>query len=335
MGKPDLKSNDTRRWQQNPHLKTSIGYIETILDFLAKRDIRMYRMSSDLAPYATHPDMPQFHGMVGESRTELAALGRKARELDMRLSFHPSQFVVLNSPDPELVKKSVWDLTSQAEMLDLMELGPEAVMVIHVGGTYGDRPASNARWVETWATLPEPVRRRLVLEHDDLRFSAADVLWIHEHTGVRLIFDHQHFWCFNPEKLDMMDAVRRILASWPEGQIPKIHFSSPRTEMRELKRRDRTTKKLKTVQVPPVWTGHADFVHPFEFLGFMRDAKDMAFDVMLEAKVKDLALMRLRPDMLRYGPDVAADFGLTPADSARLAEDEEAMAEVDLEAAEA
>ncbi|MBE7220478.1 MAG: UV DNA damage repair endonuclease UvsE, partial [Caulobacteraceae bacterium] len=216
MGNPDLKSNDTRRWQQNPHLKTSLGYIDGILDYLAKHDIRMYRMSSDLAPYATHPDMPQFHAMVGESRAELAAIGRKARALDMRLSFHPSQFVVLNSPDPELVKKSVWDLTSQAEMLDLMELGPEAVMVIHVGGTYGDRPASNARWVETWATLPEPVRRRLVLEHDDLRFSAADVLWIHEHTGVRLIFDHQHFWCFNPEGLGMMDALRRILASWPQ-----------------------------------------------------------------------------------------------------------------------
>ncbi len=68
----------------------------------------------------------------------LAALGRKARDLDIRLSFHPSQFVVLNSPDPELVAKSVWDLKSQAEMLDLMELGPETVVVIHVGGAYGD-----------------------------------------------------------------------------------------------------------------------------------------------------------------------------------------------------
>ncbi len=93
-------------------------------------------MSSDIAPYATHPEMPQAHGMVHESRSELAALGRKARDLDIRLSFHPSQFVVLNSPDPELVAKSVWDLKSQAEMLDLMELGPEAVVVIHVGGAW-------------------------------------------------------------------------------------------------------------------------------------------------------------------------------------------------------
>jgi len=72
---------------------------------LDKRDIRMYRMSSDLAPYATHPDMPQFHGVVAESAAELAAVGAKARRLGIRLSFHPSQYLVLNSPDVELVRK--------------------------------------------------------------------------------------------------------------------------------------------------------------------------------------------------------------------------------------
>ncbi len=333
MGRPDLKSNDTRRWQQDPHLKTSLGYIDGILDHLAKHDIRMYRMSSDLAPYATHPDMPQFHGMVGESRAELRAIGAKAKALDVRLSFHPSQFVVLNSPDPELVRKSVWDLTSQAEMLDLMELGPEAVMVIHVGGTYGDRAASNARWVETWHTLPEPVRRRLVLEHDDIRFSAADVLWIHDHTGVRLIFDHQHFWCLNPEGLDMVAALTAILKTWPDGERPKIHFSSPRTQMREVKRKDRATKKTRTVQIAPIWTGHADYVHPFEFVTFMRRAGHLDFDVMLEAKVKDLALIRLRPDMLRYAPDVAPGFGLSAEAKAKFEAEDAALEEVDAEVA--
>ncbi len=230
----------------------------------------MYRMSSDLAPYATHPDMPQFHAMVRDSAADLAAIGARARAQGLRLSFHPSQYVVLNSPDPELVRKSAADLLSQAEMLDLMELGPEAVMVIHVGGTYGDREASNARWVETFKSLPEPVRRRLVLEHDDIRFSASDILWIHEHTGVRLIFDHQHFLCLNPDGLDMGETVRRILDTWPDGVRPKIHFSSPRTELRELKRKDRKTRKVKTVHVAPIWTGHADYVHPFEFMGFMR-----------------------------------------------------------------
>ncbi len=335
MGRPDLKSNDTRRWQQNPHLKVSLEYVSAILDYLARHRLDMYRLSSELAPYSTHPDMPQFHNMVAESDSELRALGRKARELDMRLSFHPSQYVILNSPDPELTRKSIWDLTSQAEILDRMGMGPEAVLVIHVGGTYGDTVASRARWAETWKTLPEPVRRRLVLENDDLRFSAADVLWVHEQTGVRLIFDYQHFWCLNPEQLEMTPTFRRFLSTWPEGVRPKMHFSSPRTELRELKRKDRKTKKTKTVLVPPVWTGHADFTNPFEFARFMRDMAGLEFDVMMEGKSKDLSLLKLRPDLLRYAPDVAARFGVYPKDAAALEQEEATLEATESPAGEA
>ena len=325
MARDDLKSNDSRRSTNNPHLKVSLEYVDQILDHLDRHDIRMYRMSSDIAPYVTHPDMPQFHGMIGESVSELRALGEKSKHLDIRLSFHPSQFVVLNSPDPELVRKSIWDLSTQAEMLDLMELGPDAVLVIHVGGTYGDILASRARWVETWKMLPEHVRRRLVLEHDDLRFSAADVLWIHEHTGVRLIFDYQHFWCLNPERADLRETLAAILATWPEGQQPKIHFSSPRTELREQVRVDPKTRKKTTKYVAPVFTGHADFCNPFEFATFMRTAKGLDFDVMLEAKSKDLALLRLRPDLLRYAPDVALRFGLQATEAEKFEEEADAV----------
>src|SRR5690606_38056892 len=96
MGVAGMKSCDTRRWQKNPHLKTSLEYVHCIMDYLEKVGITMYRMSSDLAPYATHPDMPQFHGMVAESDAELAALGERAKALNMRLSFHPSQYIILN-----------------------------------------------------------------------------------------------------------------------------------------------------------------------------------------------------------------------------------------------
>ncbi|MBJ3784412.1 UV DNA damage repair endonuclease UvsE [Devosia sediminis] len=327
LGNPALKSNDARRAQSNPHLRVSLGYLADIFDYLERHDIRMYRMSSDIAPYATHPDMPQFHSMVRDCAAELANLGSKARDLGLRLSFHPSQFIVLNSPDPDLVRKSIWDLTSQAEMLDLMELGPEAVLVVHVGGVYDDRLAARQRWVDTWPTLPEPVRRRLVLENDDLRFSCADVLHIHGETGVRLIFDHQHFWCFNPEGLGLRDALAAMLASWPGEVRPKVHFSSPRTEMRQLARKNRRTGKAETVNVAPVWTGHADFVQPFEFISFMRIAVGLDFDVMLEAKAKDLALIKLRPDLLRYAPDVAARFGLLAADREELEDEEKALME--------
>lgn len=327
LGEPGLKSNDSRRWQNSPHLKVSIEYLQKIFEYLYRHRIGMYRMSSDLAPYVTHPEMPQFHGMIRECKRELAEIGAFARKLDIRLSFHPSQYIVLNSPNPELVEKSVADVSAQAEMLDCMEMGPEAVVVIHVGGTYGDIPASNARWVETWKRLPKHVQGRLVLEHDDLRFSAADILWIHEQTGVRLIFDYQHFWCLNPQSLEIYDTVRRILKTWPKGVRPKIHFSTPKTEMREIVRKSKKTGKNETIYSAPLWTSHADFTNPFEFCNFIRGCEGFEFDVMLESKSKNLALIRLRPDMLRYAPDVAARFGIFPEKRELLESEEEALLE--------
>ncbi|HYP05500.1 MAG TPA: UV DNA damage repair endonuclease UvsE [Bryobacteraceae bacterium] len=324
LGEKGLKSNDSRRWQSAPHLRVSIGYLLDIFYYLQKKSIRMYRMSSDVAPYATHPDLPEFHGQIRECRSELRELGDEARRLDIRLSMHPSQFVVINSPDEQLVRKSIWDLESQADLLDCMELGPEAVLVIHAGGAYGDTQSSIERWVRSYEKLSPGVKRRLVLENDDTRFSAANVLWAHERTGVPLIFDVQHHCCLNPEGLPLHDTFQRFLRTWPEGVRPKMHFSSPRTEMRQVERTSRKTGKKETVLQPPIWTGHADFNHPFEFIAFMRQSSHLEFDVMLEAKAKDLALIRLRQDLLRYAPEVAERFGLTAA-AAPLDEEIEAM----------
>ncbi len=310
MGQPGLKSNDTRRWQQGPHLRVSLGYLCEIFSYLRKHGIHMYRMSSDLAPYHTHPDMPQFHGMVKESASDLAHVGKLARAQDLRLSFHPSQFIVLNSGNEVLTQKSMADLESQAEMLDLMECGPEAVLVVHVGGAYGDRESGWRRWVETWPRLGEPVRRRLVLENDDIRYSAADVLKVHETTGVKCVWDYQHHWCFNPEGLGMGETLRRFLRTWPEGVRPKLHWSCARTEMRELKRKNRKSGKIEMVLQPPVWTGHADYNNPFETIQFLRSIADVDVDVMLESKAKDLSLIRLRNDIARYAPELAGRYGI-------------------------
>ena len=337
MGQPELKSNDARRWQANPHLRVSLGHLCETFSYLRKHNIHMYRMASDMAPYATHPDMPQFHAMVRDSAADLAYVGRLARESDIRLSFHPSQFIVLNSEREELTRKSMWDLDSQAEILDRMECGPEARLVIHVGGAYGDRASGCKRWCETWKRLGEPVRRRLVLENDDIRYSAADVLRIHEETGVALVFDYQHFWCMNPEKLKMLPTIERMLATWPSGVRPKLHFSCARTELREIKRRNRKTKKMETVLQPPIWTGHADYNNPFETIPFLRSIAHLDTDIMLEAKAKDLALLRLRNDLARYAPELAPRYNIQPADTAdsveeiELTEDGEAREEAGVE----
>ncbi len=313
IGREGLKSNDTRRWQKNPHLRTSIEYLHAIFDYLEEQAITMYRISSDIAPYLTHPEKPVFRNQIREARRELAALGKVARERHLRLSFHPSQFIVLNSPDPRLVAQSVHDIESEAEMLDVMELGPEARVVIHVGGLYDDRVNARDRWMRTYETqLSERARARLVLENDDTSFGAADVMAIHDRVGVPLIFDHQHFWCLNPEGLELKPTVQAFLRTWPPGVRPKIHFSSPRTEMRECIERDRQTKRRRKVLRPPPLSGHADFINPFEFATFMRGMGEATFDVMLEAKMKDLALLRLRSDLARCAPEVRARFDGPP-----------------------
>lgn len=307
IGQAGLKSHDSRRWQNEPHLSISLAYLRDIMGYLRRQSIHMYRLSAELAPYATHPDMPQFHAQLNECAVELASVGQTARTDGLRLSFHAPATVVLNSPDEDTAAKSAADLISLARLLDGLEQGTEAVVVLHVGGVYNDRQAARQRFVERYQALPSATRRRLALEHDDDRFSVADVAWIHDHTGVPLVYDHLHHRCYNPERLDAIEALALCLRSWPDGVRPKVHFSSPRTAVRVVERRHPTTGSRVHLLHPPQPTEHADFVHPFEFITFLCAAREAVlpdFDVMLEVRAKDLALLRLRQDLARFAPEL-------------------------------
>jgi UV DNA damage endonuclease len=293
-GRPDMKSNDARRWRSGPHLRVSLEYLRAILDYLDEVDVRMYRLSSDFVPYCTHPDMPQFHGQVGECRGDLADVGRTARERGIRLSLHPSQYVLPGALDPSIAAKGIADVNAQADLLDAMEQGPEAVVILHLGGAYGDKDAALARFAANFARISEPGRRRLVIENDETLFTVEDCLRVHDATGVPLIFDHQHH-NLNPGSLTVGDAARKALATWPAGVTPKVHFSSPRLDSRMV------TRGRREVEAPPLLSQHADYVHPWEFGGFLREVGPVPFDVMLEAKMKDRALLKLRDDLTRYG----------------------------------
>jgi UV DNA damage endonuclease len=89
LGRAGMKAHDARRWQNEPHLRVSIGYLHAIFDYLDEVDIRMYRLSSGVAPYITHPEMPQFWNQIEECRDELAELGAKARRYDPAPQFPP------------------------------------------------------------------------------------------------------------------------------------------------------------------------------------------------------------------------------------------------------
>jgi len=302
IGQPGLKSHDTRRWQNNPHLSVSLAYLRDTLLYLQRADIRMYRLTSELAPYITHPELPQFHSQIDECLAELAAVGELARTLDIRLSFHPSQYILLNAPDEGRARKSFLDLQAQARLLDEMGLGMEAVIVTHVGGVYEGRETSRARFAARYESLPESVRRRLVLENDDRAFGVADTLWIHQRTGIRLVFDVLHHQVCNPDGCPLAEALAACLATWPPGEVPKIHFSTPSTALRG---------NAGIHQLLPRLGSHADLVDPFSFIHLLRLAEGMrAFDVMLEQKGKDLALLKLRKDLERLAPELVAQWDI-------------------------
>lgn len=292
-GREGLKSNDARRWQSGPHLDVSIGYLRDVLDYVHEIDVRMYRISSDFVPYCTHPDLPQFHNQIAECRGGLAELGRIARERGIRLSLHPSQYVLLSAQDPAINAKGIWDVNTQAELLDAMEQGPEAVVILHLGGSYGDKSSAMARFAENYGRLSEAGRRRLVIENDETIYTVEDCLRVHSAVGVPVVFDHQHH-LLNPGSLSIGDAVRAAVATWPAGVMPKVHFSSPRLDSRIILR------GKKEVPAPPLLSQHADYVHPWEFAAFLRAAGPVEFDVMLEAKMKDAALLKLRGDMEKH-----------------------------------
>jgi len=305
LGEGGLPAHDARRWQSGPHLRHSIEALHGVFDYLAREEIGMYRMTASLAPYATHPDLPQFHRQLDEARGELEALGARARELDLRLSTHPGQYVVLNSEDEGVRDGAVRDLELQAELLDAMGLGPEAVVVLHVGGAAGGHEAGIDRFLAGFERLSERARERLVIENDDRTYALGHVLALHERTGLRVVWDILHHHCNDPDGIPDREALGSALATWPAGVTPKIHFSSPKTAIEERKKR--VGRRVERSWVLPQLRAHADMIDPIAFEHFLRDtAAGLDLDVMLEAKAKDLALLRLRAQIAARGLQTAS-----------------------------
>lgn len=294
LGEGGLPSHDTRRWQSGPHLSVSIERMHAIFEYLDRHDIRMYRMASAFVPYGTHPEMPQFHRQVDECAGELEQVGARARELGIRLSFHPGQYTVLNSMRPEVVDAALRDLELHARVLDVMEQPDEAVVVLHVGARGDDPAAARERFLAGFERLSVRARARLVVENDDRLFGLGDVLWISERTGLRIVWDAHHHLCHDPDGIPEREAFELALKTWPGDVVPKVHYSSPRSES--------------------TMRAHADLIDAQAFERFLREVVcDTHVDVMLESKAKDLALLQLRDELAAIRP---AD---RPASSARTA----------------
>jgi UV DNA damage endonuclease len=300
LGEGGLPSHDTRRWQSGPHLRVSLERLSRVLSYLARVEIPMYRLASAFVPYATHPELPQFHRQLEQCDDQLARVGGRIQELGVRLSSHPSQYVVLNSTAAEVRDAARRDLELQARLLDRLGLGPEAVVVLHVGSGEGGREAGAERFLRALEGLSDRARARLVIENDDRVFSLSDVLRVSERGGLRVVWDVLHHHCNDPERIPDRQALELALATWPADETPKVHYSSPKTALEE--RRRRRGRRVERSLVLPELRVHADMVDPIAFEHFLRETgRGLPFDVMLEAKAKDLALLRLREQLTRRG----------------------------------
>lgn len=261
LGEGGLPSHDTRRWQSGPHLRTSLTYLRGVLEYLDRHDIRMYRMATALAPYASHPELPQFHRQVEECEGELAELGALARDLDIRLSTHPGQYTVLGSARPEVVDASLGELEYQALLLRSFGLDESHKMVIHLSGT-------SERFLAAVARLSADARARLVVENDE-RWSLEDVLAL----GLTTVFDtfHHQLRPSLPE-LDVRGATLLVGETWTTRQ--EVHFST---------------------QDPGKHPGaHSASLDPQAFEELAREVGDLEIDCMLEVKDKERSALLAR-----------------------------------------
>ena len=239
LGAPEpLKEADRRRWQSGPHLRHSIEMLHRVWDHLVRIDVRMYRMSSNVIPYGSHPDLPQFdyRRQIAECGPELDALGDRTRRLGLRLSMHPGQYTVINGADEGIRDRSLAEIEANAAMLDALGCGSEATVVVHVGGLYGDRAASIERWARAWELLSD--------QHAPGSAWRMTSVCSPSRTSWSCTGSPASAWCTTtttrastPPRI--WHPARRSRRRWRRGRKalrPKVHLSSPKLTVEHVRR---------------------------------------------------------------------------------------------------
>ena len=165
-----------------------------IMDWNERHGIKVYRMSSEMFPHLSNPLAPNYK--IDFAKDLLLEIGNRSRKYNQRLTFHPGQYNVIGTPNPDIFAKTAIDLECHASILDAMELGVDSVIVIHGGGIYGDKEATKDRWCEQFYHLPTSVQRRLVLENCEKNFSIVDCLEVSDRINIPVVFDTHHFECY-------------------------------------------------------------------------------------------------------------------------------------------
>jgi UV DNA damage endonuclease len=244
------------------------------LRFCSDNGIGCFRITSQVLPLRTHPehgygmdDLPDGDEIV----TRFRGCGAFARRSGLRTCFHPDQFVVLNSPRPEVVGASVRELEYQAEVAEWVAAD---VVNVHVGGTYGDKPKALDSFARNLGRLSHRARGRLTVENDDRTYTPSDLLPLCRSEGLPLAYDVHHHRC-RRDGLTVEEATAGAVATW--DREPLFHVSSPLAG----------------------WGGprperHHDFIDVRDFPECWR-ALDLTVEV--EAKAKEVAVLRLKGDL--------------------------------------
>jgi UV DNA damage endonuclease len=251
-------------------LTNNFNCLQRILEYNVAHNLLFFRMSSDMVPFASHPVCTinwQLH-----FKGTLEKIGRYIKNNGLRISMHPDQFVVLNSPKPEIVQNSIAELAYQCAVMDTMQLDNTAKLQIHGGGVYGDKPAAMQRFIETYSLLPDNIKKRLVIENDDRLYSLQDCLNIHQQTGIPILFDNFHHECLNNGE-PMHEAVRLAAATWEKTDgTPMMDYSSQATGERKGKHTDAIVEDL--------------------FRNFLAVLNGQDMDIMLEIKNKEVSALK-------------------------------------------
>jgi UV DNA damage endonuclease len=245
----------------------NVADLEKIIDWNEEMGIKMYRMSSEMFPWATEYEFTDLKDW-NEIQKILQRCGAKATMYKQRLSFHPGPFNVLVSPKENVVLNTIKDLEVHGRIMDAMELSktPYNKINIHCNGVYGDKIAAMDRFVTNFDKLSNSVKSRLTIENDDKAsmYSVKDLMYIHNKINIPIVFDYHHH-TFNTGDLSEQQALELAMSTWPKNIIPAVHYSE-----------SAIGKKPQA---------HSDYIQRIP------ETYDNKVDIMVEAKQKDLAII--------------------------------------------
>ncbi|KAF1085703.1 UV DNA damage endonuclease [Sporotomaculum syntrophicum] len=241
--------------------------------------VKLYRFSSKIIPLATHPELTDWDYLT-ELSPQLQQIGEFVKQHEMRVTFHPDHFTLINTPREDVFQASVNDLMHHCRLLEVMRLNDQAKLITHIGGGYGNKKSALDKFIENWARIPQNIARRIALENDDKTFTARDTLCLCQKLQLPMVLDIHHFSCNHETDSRLEDIYPGFVDTWQEtGLPPKIHASSPKSEADSR--------------------GHHDYVEPGSVYNFIKLARELPIDldVMVEAKQKDQAMFKLVQDL--------------------------------------